>query len=77
MIATTSNLQTGNTIIIIEIEPDVEIVLEFEQVLYTGDFKLPNVLTIGTIKLTDATYSNEVVFTLEGGMYNYLIFLKQ
>lgn len=75
MSATTSNLQSGNTIIIIEIEPDVEIVLEFEQVLYTGDFKLPNVLTIGTIKLTDASYSDEVVFTLEGGRF-YLIIIK-
>lgn len=75
MTATTSNLQSGNTIIIIEIDPDVEIVLEFEQVLYTGDFKLPDVLTIGTIKLTEASFSDEVVFTLEGGMF-YLIIIK-
>lgn len=69
MNAMTSILQSGNTVIIIDIEPDAEIVLEFEQVLYTGDFKLPNVLNIETIKLTDASYSEGVVFTLDGGMF--------
>lgn len=73
MNAVTPNLQSGTTVIIIDIEPDVEIVLEFEQVLYTGDFKLPNVLNIETIKLTDATYSDEVVFTLDGGKFFFSI----
>lgn len=72
MVATRATGEFGNTAIIIEIEPDVvETALEFEQILYTGDFKLPNVLTIGTIKLTEESYSEGVVFTLEGGMFYF------
>lgn len=77
MVATSSTGQFGHTVIIIDIEPDVEITLEFEQVLYTGDFKLPNDLNIGTIKLTDDSYSDGVVFTLEGGKFSKISDYKQ
>lgn len=61
----------GFTAVVIMIESDEcteESLLSFEESLYTGSIILPNdPIITSVIKLTDATYSTDVVLTLEGG----------
>lgn len=72
--ATQSGYFTGNAAVFIEITNGECIsetnMLIFEENIYTGTFTLPDVLSIPSdIKLTDVTYSDGVVFTLEGSEF--------
>lgn len=72
--ATKSGYFNGNAAVFIEITNGECIsetnMLIFEENIYTGTFTLPDVLYIpSAIKLTDATYSDGVVFTLEGSKF--------
>lgn len=61
----------GFTAVVIMIEAEEcteESLLLFEESLYTGTITLPNdPIITSVIKLTDATYSTDVILSLEGG----------
>lgn len=61
----------GFTAVVIMIESEEcteESLLSFEESLYTGSITLPSNPTIASvIKLTDATFSSDVILSLEGG----------
>lgn len=72
--ATKSGYFNGNAGVFIEITNGECIsetnMLIFEENIYTGTFTLPDILNIpSAIKLTDETYSDGVVFTLEGSKF--------
>lgn len=62
----------GFTAVVIMIESEectADSSLLFEQSLYTGSIILPNnPIITSVIKLTDATFTSDVVLSLEGGM---------
>lgn len=70
--ATKSGSDDAFTVVIIAIE-DLECatdILIFEEIIYSGTVDLPNNPVFPqVIKLTDATYSEDVVITLEGSMF--------
>lgn len=78
--ATKSGYFNGNAAVFIEITNGECIsetnMLIFEENIYTGTFTLPDILNIpSAIKLTDATYSDGVIFTFEGSkfFFKYII----
>lgn len=72
--ATKSGYFSGNAAVFIEITNGECIsetnMLVFEENIYTGTLSLPNNLIITSIiKLTDETYSDGVIFTMEGSKF--------
>lgn len=70
--ATKSGSDDAFAVVIIAIE-DLECatdILIFEEIIYSGTIDLPNNPEFPqVIKLTDATYSEDVIITIEGSMF--------
>lgn len=74
LIANRANVETGSTVLHVNIE--VEVVLPtptFQQQRYRAQLDDNQQVTIDTIALVPSTYSNDVVFFLEGGEYSFWV----